>query len=262
MLVGCAVRVNAQTVRMYRCELGLQGGCGYYVGDKMGYVFGNVREAYGLQFRYKFDQRWAIQTKAMAHHIQGTMNEELMPPEAMQPYPVVQLLPTRWGTRMVNVDVMGEFNFFRFGPKQYDRRVKQLTPFIGIGLGTSVCLNEDWTWRTYSDDFFHNPKRDDKGNVETDKDGNPQYAFALSRYTQIYIPFVVGMKWKMAERWQLQVAWQHNVYFADNLEGMPEFCNSQNLNGSNLLNNDVTSQLTIGIVFEFDQDEKICRICE
>ena len=258
MLVGCAVRVNAQTVRMYRCELGLQGGCGYYVGDKMDYVFGNVREAYGLQFRYKFDQRWAIQVKGMMHHIKW--DEIVTPSNAMTPSPSVVYNLT--GTRMVNVDVIGEFNFFRFGPKQYDRRVKQLTPFIGIGLGASVCLNEDWTWRTYSDDFFHNPKRDDKGYVVKDDDGNPQYVFSLSRYTQIYIPFVVGLKWKMAERWQLQVAWQHNVYFADNLEGMSDFCNSHNLNGSNLLNNDVTSQLTIGIVFEFDQDEKICRICE
>lgn len=255
MLVGCAVRVSAQTVREYRCELGLQGGVGYYVGDATEYVFQDVRGAYGLQFRYKFDQRWAIQVKGMMHHIQGAMNEEITPPDAMQSYPVLQYQPMQWGTRMGNVDVMGEFNFFRFGQKQYDRRVKQLTPFIGVGVGASVCLNGDWTWREYSEDFFNNPIMDEKGNVE-------KYAFTLSKYTQIYIPFVVGLKWKIAERWQLQVAWQHNVYFADNLEGRTEFCNSHNLNGSNLLNNDVTSQLTVGIVFEFDQDEKICRICE
>ena len=126
-----------------------------------------------------------------------------------------------------------------------------------------MCLNEDWTWREYDEDFFNNPKRDKDGKVEIDNTtGKTQYACTLSRNTQIYIPFVVGLKWKIAERWQLQVAWQHNVYFADNLEGRTEFCNSHNLNGSNLLNNDVTSQLTVGIVFEFDQDEKICRICE
>ena len=263
MLVGCAVRVSAQTVREYRCELGLQGGVGYYVGDATEYVFLDVRGAYGLQFRYKFDQRWAIQVKGMMHHIQGAMNKEITPPDAMQSYRVLQFQPMQWGTRMGNVDVMGEFNFFRFGQKQYDRRVKQLTPFIGVGVGASVCLNEDWTWREYDENFFNNPKRDKDGKVEIDNTtGKTQYACTLSRNTQIYIPFVVGLKWKIAERWQLQVAWQHNVYFADNLEGRTEFCNSHNLNGSNLLNNDVTSQLTVGIVFEFDQDEKICRICE
>ena len=250
MLVGCAVRVSAQTVREYRCELGLQGGVGYYVGDATEYVFQDVRGAYGLQFRYKFDQRWAIQVKGMMHHIKW--DEIVTPSNAMTPSPSVVYNLT--GTRMVNADVMGEFNFFRFGPKQYDRRVKQITPFIGVGVGASVCLYEDWTWRTYSEDFFNNPNKTEDGKI--------QYPFNLSRYTQIYIPVVVGMKWKIAERWQLQAAWQHNVYFADNLEGITEFCNSHNLNGSNLLNNDVTSQLTVGIVFEFDQDEKICRICE
>lgn len=251
MLVGCAVRVSAQTVREYRCELGLQGGVGYYVGDATEYVFQDVRGAYGLQFRYKFDQRWAIQVKGMMHHIQGAMNKEITPPDAMQ--------PKQWGTRMVNADVMGEFNFFRFGQKQYDRRVKQLTPFIGVGVGASVCLKEDWTWRKYDKNFFNNPIYVYipfvVGLIADDEDffNNP---------ICVYIPFVVGLKWKIAERWQLQVAWQHNVYFADNLEGRTEFCNSHNLNGSNLLNNDVTSQLTVGIVFEFDQDEKICRICE
>ena len=81
MLVGCAVRVSAQTVREYRCELGLQGGVGYYVGDATEYVFQDVRGAYGLQFRYKFDQRWAIQVKGMMHHIQGAMNKEVTPPD-------------------------------------------------------------------------------------------------------------------------------------------------------------------------------------
>ena len=48
-----AMSVSAQTERMYRCELGLQGGCGYYVGEATEYVFQDVREAYGLHFRYK-----------------------------------------------------------------------------------------------------------------------------------------------------------------------------------------------------------------
>ena len=39
----------------------------------------------------------------------------------------------------------------------------------------------------------------------------------------VYLPVVVGLKWKFAERWQLQLAWQHNVYVdknGDALEGL------------------------------------------
>ena len=195
--------VSAQTERMYRCELGLQGGCGYYVGDATEYVFQDVREAYGLHFRYKFDQRWALQVKGMAHHIKGQFTAGETPTS-----PVVAGAPGQpWETQMVNVDVMGEFNFFRFGARQYDERIKPITPYIGVGIGIGMCMEKNWAWRGYS-------------------------------------------------------AWQHNVYFADNLEGIDAVNNAHNLNGSNFLNNDVTSQLTVGIVFEFAQDRKICALCE
>ncbi|MGN1240151.1 MAG: DUF6089 family protein, partial [Paludibacteraceae bacterium] len=233
-----AMSVSAQTERMYRCELGLQGGCGYYVGDATEYVFQDVREAYGLHFRYKFDQRWALQVKGLAHHIKGqfTADEAEMVRHgdrtSFQASEDATIIGQPWETQMVNVDVVGEFNFFRFGVRQYDERIKPITPYIGVGIGIGMCMEPNWAWRGYSP------------------------------VVQVYVPFVVGVKWKIADRWQLQAAWQHNVYFADNLEGIDELNNAHNLNGRNFLNNDVTSQLTVGIVFEFAQDRKICALCE
>ena len=230
--------VSAQTERMYRCELGLQGGCGYYAGDATEYVFQDVREAYGLHFRYKFDQRWALQVKGLAHHIKGQFTAEeaemVRPGDrtSFQASEDATIIGQPWETQMVNVDVVGEFNFFRFGVRQYDERIKSITPYIGVGIGIGMCMEPNWAWRGYSP------------------------------VVQVYVPFVVGVKWKIADRWQLQAAWQHNVYFADNLEGIEELNNAHQLNGSNFLNNDVTSQLTVGIVFEFAQDRKICALCE
>ena len=227
-----AMSVSAQTERMYRCELGLQGGCGYYVGDATEYVFQDVREAYGLHFRYKFDQRWALQVKGMAHHIKGQFTAGETPASTVIAGGDACAPGQTWETQMVNVDVMGEFNFFRFGARQYDDRIKPITPYIGVGIGIGMCMEKNWVWRGYSP------------------------------VVQVYVPFVLGLKWKIADRWQLQAAWQHNVYFADNLEGIDAINNAHNLNGSNFLNNDVTAQLTVGIVFEFAQDRKICALCE
>ena len=227
-----AMSASAQTERMYRCELGLQGGCGYYVGDATEYVFQDVREAYGLHFRYKFDQRWALQVKGMAHHIKGQFTAGETPVSTVIAGGDACAPGQIWETQMVNVDVMGEFNFFRFGARQYDERIKPITPYIGVGIGIGMCMEKNWAWRGYSP------------------------------VVQVYVPFVLGLKWKIADRWQLQAAWQHNVYFADNLEGIDAVNNAHNLNGSNFLNNDVTSQLTVGIVFEFAQDRKICALCE
>lgn len=219
-----AAQVSAQTEHIYRCELGLQGGCGYYVGDATEVVFQDVREAYGLHFRYKFDQRWALQIKGLAHHIRGSEFAD-----------GVRLEDIYWETQMVNLDVVGEFNFFRFGLRRYDSRIKPITPYIGVGIGASVCLEPNWKLR--------------------------EGEHAVGAVVQVYVPFVVGVKWKFADRWQLQAAWQHNVYFADNLEGRSNMNNPQKLNGNNLLNNDITSQITFGIVFEFAQERGACRTC-
>lgn len=191
-------------------------------------------ETFGGQFRYKFDQRWALQVKAQRQRIafreQGTEGSLCYNP-------------------MWHADVVGEFNFFRFGERGYDMRVKPITPYMFIGLGVSVYSE---TATESSDNAF--PLLIGSGN-------KPKAG--------MYIPLGIGMKWKFADRWQLHVAWQHQIYFKDNIEGLPKFDGRQTpnaggrygMNGTNILNNDLTSTLTLGIVFEFAKERKICRVC-
>ena len=109
MLFAVMARAEEQP---YLCELGFQGGCGYYVGDASPHIFMHPREAYGVHFRYKFTKRWAIQAKVSGQRITGkdcTIRGEQ--------------LDTKWQTQLVNVDVMAEFNFFRFGTgNKFDKR--------------------------------------------------------------------------------------------------------------------------------------------
>lgn len=200
----------------YLCELGLQGGCGYYVGDAAAHIFMHPREAYGVHFRYKFTKRWAIQAKVSGQRIMGydyTMRGEK--------------LDTKWQSQLVNADVMAEFNFFRFGDTNVnDSRIKPYTPYIFIGLGAGVS---------------------GVGNEKMSASG--------------YIPLGIGFKWKFSEHCGLNIAWQHNIYFADDLEGKNELNNKYHMNGWNWMNCDVTGMLTAGIVFEFAQAPKSCRIC-
>ena len=71
----------------------------------------------------------------------------------------------------------------------------------------------------------------------------------------------IGFKWKFHEQVGLNIAWQHNVYFADNLENREDLNNRHDLNGSNIMNCDLTGMVTVGIVFEFARAKKGCRIC-
>lgn len=212
--------------RMYHCDFGVQAGVGYYVGDATRHIFNNPLETFGGQFRYKFDQRWALQAKAQRQRIKFSANG-------------TDMYNALW-----NVDVTGEFNFFRFGERQYDQRVKSITPYIFLGVGVSAYP------------------------VAAQEDVFPTLIGGANPEFSMYIPMGIGIKWKFADRWQLQVAWQHQIYFRDNIEGIPALDGRQNpsigkygLNGTNILNNDLTSTLTLGIVFEFAKGKKICNHC-
>ena len=208
-------RVCAQDVP-YLCEIGLQAGTGYYVGDAAPHIFMHPREAYGIHFRYKFTKRWAIQAKFSGQRITG--NDFTMDGNK---------LDTKWENRLYNVDVMAEFNFFRFDARnENDRRIKPYTPYIFIGIGAGLY-----------------------NGIST-----PMTAMA-------YVPLGIGFKWKFAEFVGLNIAWQHNIYMADNLEGRKELDNKYQMNGWNWMNCDVTGMLTAGIVFEFAKAPKPCRIC-
>ncbi len=196
----------------YRYELGVQAGMGYYVGDATPHIFNHPREAAGIQFRYKFDQRWALQAK---------MQTQNMAFPLLETHESKAEIATN---RLYALDVVGEFNFFRFGEEQYDERVRPLTPYLFLGVGVAAYSNF--------------------GNIAA------------------YFPFGIGMKWKFANCCGLNIAWQQNLYFADNLENKAYYNNTHGLNGSNILKNDFTSSLTIGIVFEFGKRDKICRHCD
>lgn len=213
ILLFLALLTNLQNVfsqeRVYKCEFGLQGGIGYYVGDATQHVFNYPHAAAAGSFRYKFTRRWALQVK-------GGWQRIRMPLQMEQ---VEQLS----SNDIASIDVTAEFNFFRFGELQYDRRVKPITPYIFLGIGAAA-------YNGYSN-------------------------FAA------YLPFGLGMKWKFAPRWGLTLAWQHNLFFADNLENNELYNNTYQLNGSNFMKNDLTSTLMLGLVFEFSRQRTACRMC-
>lgn len=218
MLIICLSSVSvlhAEELR-YLCEAGMQGGLSYYVGDATQHIFMNPRYAAGAQFRYKFTPRWALQVKGQWQQIKF-------------PAPDEQGTPVKGSfqeNKIVSIDATAEFNFFRFGERQYDSRIKSLTPYIFLGFGMGL----------YND----------------------------YRQTGAYIPFGLGLKWKFSQRFGLNIAWQHQFFFTDNLENnvlYDNYPNDYKMNGNNILKNDLTSTLTLGIVFEFGKQKVVCRRC-
>ena len=225
--------------RFYRLEAGMQAGAAYYVGELAPHVFMSTAETYGLQMRTKIDQRWALQVKGQRQRV---INE-------LKAGNDWGIKAGKYSTAMWHIDVTGEYNFFRFGIDPYNIHMRPITPFVFLGIGFTAH-------NIYLNDTLSYPK------FECKDDGFVDFA--------MYIPVGIGLKWKFAERWQLQLAWQHNLYIVngDGIEGAISttyrglWNNSYEMNGKNPMNNDVTSTLTLGIVFEFAPDPKICLQCD
>lgn len=223
----------------YHLEAGLQAGAAYYVGELAPYVFTSVSEAYGVQARCKIDRRWSLQVKGVRQRVVN----EIVPGNEWN------IRKGLYRTPMWHIDLTGEYNFFQLGWNAYDIRVKNITPFISLGIGMTV----------------HNTFATSKEGVMVAvhfKDMNKlDYA--------MYIPVGVGFKWKFAERWHMEMLWQHNLYMlnGDGMEGVmdkdrPDLLDdSYQMNGSNVMNNDVTSTFTLGLVFEFGAKKKACPYC-
>lgn len=223
-----ATSVLAVQDRPYRLDIGLQAGIGYYVGDATAHIFTSPLDVYGVQLRYKFDPRWSLQLKTMR-----------------QRYTFRNSLNAIYYNAMWNTDLCAEFNFFRFGIDDYDKRYKRITPYMFLGFGVAVYGKNALPSARVKYPMFISI-----GGAET-----------LQPALACYIPFGFGVKWKFAQRWQMHLAWQHNFYWSDGIEGLPEYDDKHKMNGSNFLYNDLTGQLTLGIVFEIAREKKICRYC-
>ena len=125
-------------------------------------------------------------------------------------------------------DVTGEFNFFDLENNPYKQLSKTYSPYIftGISLFTAVYNGQ--------------------------------------KVPEFGIPFGIGFKLKLGNRWNLNAQWVNRLLFADNIEGTSSidnsdtFNNPHDLNGLNFLNNDFISTFTIGISYNIWKKQCDC----
>lgn len=277
--IPVCVYADEDQYKFYWMEVGLQGGAAYYAGELAEHVFVSTRETYGAQARVKITPRWAVQLKGQYQRVSNTVQFDEL--DEFKQIEGLKGLRGNYSLPVWHFDVVGEYNFFELGLDEYNIHMRSITPYMFVGVGVSFL------------------------------DG-----YSKKNHFAFYVPLGVGVKWKFAERWQLQLAWQHNVYMwnGDGFEGdlyrvwnkdgacvwdrkverdavrgskilggvpsgmIPDIAlvahlgemqdypkmldNSYKMNGSNIMNNDVTSTLTIGVVFEFTPQKKLCVLCE
>lgn len=122
-----------------------------------------------------------------------------------------------------SIDGALEFNFFDLEKKSYNPFSRIFSPYIFAGAGMMNYV--------YS-------------GVERFK---PSYNAGL------------GMKFLLGDRWGLNLQWTNRLLLTDQMEGLPAFNNYLDMNGSNLLNNDILSTISLAITFNIWKDKCNCR---
>jgi hypothetical protein len=143
-------------------------------------------ETYGGMVRYRFNYRWALQMQAMRQRVRFK--------EVSEKYDDGLF----FYNGMWNWDIIAEYNFLRYGfVENRNAKIYTVTPYIGVGLGTTFYTKHA-TYRWGLND----------GKVNT-----PYPAVATKDLTAaMYIPFVFGLKLRMASNWQFKVACQYDLY--------------------------------------------------
>ncbi|MDS1031671.1 DUF6089 family protein [Porphyromonadaceae sp. NP-X] len=121
-------------------------------------------------------------------------------------------------------DICGEFNFFDLMQKPNNRNSKRYSTYVFAGLGTMIYPSD-----------------------------------SNKTSTAISIPFGVGFKYKVSSRFNVNLQWSMRWINRDDLEGVSDLNNPHSLNGSNPLNKDFFSAITLGITFDFLKKPCDCK---
>lgn len=121
------------------------------------------------------------------------------------------------------IDLSAEFNFFDLEDKVYKPFSQKYSTFVFAGVG------------------------------------NMLYKYEMQNQFKFSYLFGVGMKFMLGTRMNLNLKWSNRLLLTDQMEGIRPFNNANDLNGSNLLNNDMLSTLSVGLTFNIFKERCNCN---
>jgi len=214
--VHCSLFVShavAQTEPEYRLEVGGGIGMAFYEGDFNGNIFKNPQASFSLLARYKYNPRVAVAMNITYLKLEGSAKD------------VTSYVPAQWQDysfkrKTGDVGVRLEYNFWPYGTGMEYRGAQRLTPYIFIGLGTTV--------------------------YKTDK---AQLAMNM--------PLGIGAKYKAADRVNIGLEWAMHFTSTDRLDGVssPYGIKSHGL----FKNTDCYSHLRLSVTYDLWAKCKTCH---
>ena len=213
ILLMLVVGVKAQTEPEYRLEVGGGIGMASYQGDFNGQLFKNPQATFSLLAKYRFNPRVALAMNVSYMKLKGSAKD------------VKSYVPAQWQDytfkrKTGDVGVRLEYNFWPYGTGMEYRGAQRLTPYIFIGLGTTV--------------------------YKTDK---AQLAMNM--------PLGAGVKYKAADRVNVALEWAMHFTGSDRLDGVSD---PYGIKSSGLFKNtDCYSHLRLSVSYDLWAKCKTCH---
>ena len=177
-LLALVASVHAQTDPEYKLELG--GGIGMvsYQGDFSSGLFKNLQPMFTVLAKYRFDPRRAVALNVSYGQLKGSSED------VKTYYPLTTTYDFK--SKVADVGLRLEYNFWPFGTGYEYRGAKRLTPYVAIGLGMTIAKAEG------------------------------KSAMGVN------MPIGVGVKYKMGDRLNLAAEWAMHFTSSDELDGIKD----------------------------------------
>lgn len=217
MALQCSLLVNtvaAQDEPEYKMEVGVGVGLMNYLGDFNDNLTKEFQPMVGLVAKYKVNPR--VAWSAMLNHGQlkgNSKNERTYYPDyAGQDY--------SFTTKLTDLSVKFEYNFWPFGTGQEYYGAKPITPFIALGAGLAFAKCDEMT-------------------------------------TAFQMPIGFGVKYKLKSRLNLAVEWMMHFSGSDRLDGARD---PYGIKSTELFKNtDCYQGLQFSLTYEFMEKCKTCH---
>ena len=184
-----------------------------YEGDFNGNIFKNAQPMFSLLAKYRFNPRMALAMNISYGSLKGSAKD------------VSSYVPEEWAdydfkTNIGDVGLRLECNFWPFGTGMEYRGAQRLTPYIFIGLGTTVFKTDE------------------------------------TRLT-MNMPIGIGVKYKAANRVNMALEWAMHFSNSDRLDGVSD---PYGIKSSGLFKNtDCYSQLRLSVTYDLWAKCKTCH---
>ena len=215
LMTLATVRVSAQDDVEYRMEVGAAVGLMGYHGDFNGSLTKDLQPMGSLVVRYIFNPYMGLKANVSYGMLKGSSAD------VKTWYPEFSETPSSFSNKLVDLDVVYEYNFWPYGTGRDYRGAKRLTPYLLLGLGGTFV-------------------KTDQKNVFTAN-----------------LPIGVGVKYKVGARVNVGLEWAMHFSLNDELDGVKD---PYGIKSSGLFKNtDCYSTLQLSVTYSFMAKCRTCH---